>query len=144
MDALVVVVYHWYHCSNWTCCWIFAYGIRLHSTHCREFHYLKLCRVAYTVRTAQLWPHPRHIYIHLINSAAVSIIYCVCPRWTHSIMLHIHSHGINCMPGPSYQALLWNICPCFTESPVLSCPVLSCPVLSELELCANHGIYIIW
>ena len=41
------------HCSNWT--WvveeILAYGDRLRSTHCREFHYMKLCRPAYFVRT---------------------------------------------------------------------------------------------
>ena len=39
------------HCSNWT--WvadqILAYGYRLHSTHYREFLYLKLCRPAYFV-----------------------------------------------------------------------------------------------
>ena len=27
-----------------------AHGNRLHSTHCREFHFLKLCRAAYFVR----------------------------------------------------------------------------------------------
>ena len=41
------------HCSNWT--WvveeILAYSIKLRFTHCREFHYLKLCRPAYFVRT---------------------------------------------------------------------------------------------
>ena len=44
------------HCSNWT--WvveeIFAFGTRLRSTHFREFNYLKLCRPAYLVTTAQL------------------------------------------------------------------------------------------
>ena len=34
---------------------IFAFGNRLRSTHCRDFNYLKLCRAAYFVRTAQLY-----------------------------------------------------------------------------------------
>ena len=50
----VVVVYHV------TIVTILAYGDRLRSTHCREFHYLKLCRPAYFVRTTQLLPHPGH------------------------------------------------------------------------------------
>ena len=37
-----------------------AYGDTLRSTHCREFHYLKLWRPAYFVRTTQLLPHPGH------------------------------------------------------------------------------------
>jgi len=50
------------HCSNWT--WvvkeILAFGIRLRSTHCRDFNYLKLCRPAYFVRTTKSLPHPSH------------------------------------------------------------------------------------
>ena len=45
--------------SNWA--WvmedILVYGNRLRSTHCREFHYMNLCRPAYFVRTTQLLPH---------------------------------------------------------------------------------------
>ena len=54
------------HCSNWT--WvveeILAYGNRLRSTHCREFHYLKLCRPAYFVRTLNLNVTPEIIIYH--------------------------------------------------------------------------------
>ena len=32
---------------------ILTFGYRLHTTHCREFHYLKLCRPVYFVRTNQ-------------------------------------------------------------------------------------------
>ena len=39
---------------------ILAFGTRLHSTHCREFNYLKLCSPAYFVRTTQLLPYPGH------------------------------------------------------------------------------------
>ena len=38
--------------------WLF--GNRLHSTHCREFLYVKLCRPAFFVRTTQLLHHPGH------------------------------------------------------------------------------------
>ena len=45
------------HCSNrtWVVEEILAFGNRLRSTHCREFHYLKLCRPAFFVRTNQLY-----------------------------------------------------------------------------------------
>ena len=52
------------HCRNWA--WvveeILAYGNRLRSTHCREFHYLKQCRPAYFIRTTQLLP-PGHEWV---------------------------------------------------------------------------------
>ena len=36
----------------------FASGNWLHSTHRREFHYMKLCRPAYFDRTTQFLPQP--------------------------------------------------------------------------------------
>ena len=58
----IVVVYHITNLAIWTRVFedILAYGKRLRSTHCREFHYLKLCGPAYFVRTTQLLPHPGH------------------------------------------------------------------------------------
>ena len=44
--------------GTWVVEEILAYDNRLRSTHCREFHYMKLCRPAYFVGTTQLLPHP--------------------------------------------------------------------------------------
>ena len=61
-SQLVVVVYHetivaiGHGLSNK----FWPFGTRLHSTHCREFNYLKLCRPAYFISTTQLLPHPGH------------------------------------------------------------------------------------
>ena len=60
--------------SNWTRVEILAYGNRLRSTHCREFHYLKLCRPAYFVRTAQLLPHPGHEYWHVLHTMSFNVM----------------------------------------------------------------------
>ena len=39
---------------------ILAYDKRLRSTHCGEFHYMKLSRPTYLVKTTQSLPHPGH------------------------------------------------------------------------------------
>ena len=72
------------HCSNWT--WVveemFAYGYRLRSTHCREFHYLKLCRLAYFVRTTRLLPNPGHESLHIMSSNVMTppttLLFVIC------------------------------------------------------------------
>ena len=88
-------------------CWkeIFAYGNRLHSAHCREFPYLKLCRFTYCVRTTQLLPHPGH------GSGKFSILYYSPPPRTvlsnigwhagrlYNYVFLCHLHSINLSRG---------------------------------------------
>ena len=52
---------------------LLAYGNRLHSMHCREFHYLKLCRPAYFVRTTRLYII--YIYILIYYDQSVGLVF---------------------------------------------------------------------
>ena len=70
--------------SNWTRVEILAYGNRLRSTHCMQFHHIKLCRPAYFVRSTQLLPHSGYeqwmklLYFLYVNSSSMSgLIYAV-------------------------------------------------------------------